>query len=429
MSVGLSEEKDNASSSWLEQVVQALNDLGGQATTGQICDQVSRIHPGPLPKSWQSIASLTIYQHSSDTKFFRGKEDLFEKVGKGEWALRDRQPEIEKPLLLQQRKRSTQPGHLHSEPMDEVRSILRTIKEYREFKEPSWPSWKEYVSELFHILGFSTRQVDSRLVTLYRMGSSYPPCAASLFVQPAENFTQMVTGLPWESHLFYAAQYHHAKWGILTNGLSIEVMDFSITNSPPPTRWMEFDKIIQAENVDAFLPIYQAFCEIRDQGPQADVAVPRSRQDQQLTRSHRLRMEFWQQLLRKARARTDLHATISPSSGNWISTGAGKTGLSYGYVVRLNEAQVELYIDHHDKEWNKTVFNALLRSKREIEQRFGAPLDWQALPNKRASRICYVIPEYGLIDEDHWSDLQDRMIDLMIKLDEAFRPCIEANFG
>jgi len=54
------------------------------------------------------------------------------------------------------------------------------------------------------------------------------------------------------------------------------------------------------------------------------------------------------------------------------------------------------------------VFNTFLQHKSEIEQIFGEPLDWQLLPDKRASRIRYLISGYGLIDQDHWDELQDK---------------------
>jgi len=57
---------------------------------------------------------------------------------------------------------------------------------------------------------------------------------------------------------------------------------------------------------------------------------------------------------------------------------------------------------------NKMVFNTFLQHKSEIEQIFGEPLDWQLLPDKRASRIRYLISGYGLIDQDHWDELQDK---------------------
>jgi hypothetical protein len=117
---------------------------------------------------------------------------------------------------------------------------------------------------------------------------------------------------------------------------------------------------------------------------------------------------------------TEIHAKIRPGIENWISAGAGKTGLSYGYVLRMNNAQVELYIDRGDGTWNKRVFDTLYRQKEAIENIFGAPLDWQRLDDKRGCRVRYLLDGYGLQDKEHWPELQDSLIDAMIRLEKAF---------
>jgi hypothetical protein len=45
--------------------------------------------------------------------------------------------------------------------------------------------------------------------------------------------------------------------------------------------------------------------------------------------------------------------------------------------------------------------------------------------DQRYSRIFYLISGYGLKDEDYWSELQDLMIEAMIRLEKAFRPFID----
>ena len=75
----------------------------------------------------------------------------------------------------------------------------------------------------------------------------------------------------------------------------------------------------------------------------------------------------------------------------------------------------------HVKIDNKNTFYAFAQRKTKIEQIFGEPLDCQLLPEKRASRIRYVISSYGLNEQDHWNELQVMLIDAMIRLEEAFR--------
>ena len=146
-----------------------------------------------------------------------------------------------------------------------------------------------------------------------------------------------------------------------------------------------------------------------------------------LAERYAIRERFWKQLLVAASTKTRLHANISPSQQGWIATGAGKQGLRYDYVVRQNDADVELYIDRgKDTEAeNKVIFDRLAQSKEAIEADFGAPLEWQRLEGKRACRIKKDIDLGGYRDEEKWPQIHDAMIDAMIRLEKALKPHIE----
>ena len=75
---------------------------------------------------------------------------------------------------------------------------------------------------------------------------------------------------------------------------------------------------------------------------------------------------------------------------------------------------------------NEEIFDRLKLSQAEIEDAFGEPLEWQRLDGKRA---CRVVKRFSLggyqDDEERWSDIQDPMIDGMIRLEAALRPHID----
>ncbi|NLG50994.1 MAG: DUF4268 domain-containing protein [Chloroflexi bacterium] len=147
----------------------------------------------------------------------------------------------------------------------------------------------------------------------------------------------------------------------------------------------------------------------------------------ELAERYIIRERFWATLLERARTKTKLHANISPSRYSWISTGAGKSGLSFSYVVRQHDAQVELYIDRGkdaDRE-NKAIFDELAKAKAEIEAAFGGPLEWERLDGKRACRISFKFEGGGYRDDDMWLGIQDSMIDAMVRLEKALRPHID----
>lgn len=138
---------------------------------------------------------------------------------------------------------------------------------------------------------------------------------------------------------------------------------------------------------------------------------------------HNKRLEFWTQLLAKSKERTKLHANISPGKENWIGTGAGKSGLSYNYVVTMSWGAVELYIDRgkDTEEINKQIFDALRAKKDEIESEFGESLNWDSREGVRMCRIRWTCSDTGLKDEEKWDYLQNKMIDAMIRLEKALK--------
>ena len=75
---------------WVEDVVQALRQLGGRASLGEIYKSVREIREAEgrgITKQYEATIRRTIEDHSSDSDNFRSV-DLFEKLGRGTWALR-----------------------------------------------------------------------------------------------------------------------------------------------------------------------------------------------------------------------------------------------------------------------------------------------------------------------------------------------------
>jgi len=161
-------------------------------------------------------------------------------------------------------------------------------------------------------------------------------------------------------------------------------------------------------------------------GPSEDMrAVEKTKEG--LAAREALFLAFWEQLLRKANARTKLHTSVSPGRDYWIGTSAGRSGLGLNYAVRQHDAGVELYIyrGKGTKEENKAIFDSLARSKEDIDSAFGEPLDWQRLNARDACRIEKRLEVGGYLDKDKWPQIRDAMIDAMIRLEKALRPHID----
>ena len=144
----------------------------------------------------------------------------------------------------------------------------------------------------------------------------------------------------------------------------------------------------------------------------------------ELAERHHIRRDFWESLLERAKQRTRLHLNITASTDNWISTGAGKAGLVYNYVILQHSGRVELSIDTGATEENKAIYDRLLAKRERIEEAFGQELDWDHVEGRRSCYIRYHLEAGGYRDEEEWAAIQDAMIEAMIRLEEALRPHI-----
>lgn len=133
-------------------------------------------------------------------------------------------------------------------------------------------------------------------------------------------------------------------------------------------------------------------------------------------------LAFWTSLLDRSKGKTELFSSISPGRQNWISMGAGKSGLVFAYVFAKNVVQLEFYIDTISKDQNKAIFDALHSLKDQIETEFGEELGWQRLDQRRACRIRYEVgPRDVLDDPEAWPESQDKMINAMIRFAQLFK--------
>jgi len=248
--------------SWVEDIIQALTNLGGQATLTEIYKEIEHIRKEPLPNHWRANVRERIETHSSDSQNFKGK-DLFRKVDRGTWALR-----IQEKLNLPQAQTKEivdQQYQAYSIPdsFETIANVFRTIKEYRDYSDPYSSSWNEYVLELFHILGFNTEELAPRLILLKDMGANDPFKTIVGILQLADNFEEIIPGLDWESYLFFAANYYQAEWGLLTNGIQLKVLNYQNGGNQLTYFCPDLDGIIVGGKLDSFLPIFKVFSFIK----------------------------------------------------------------------------------------------------------------------------------------------------------------------
>jgi hypothetical protein len=146
-----------------------------------------------------------------------------------------------------------------------------------------------------------------------------------------------------------------------------------------------------------------------------------------LSEGQALRHRFWIELLRRAEGKTKLREHVLPGHSNTLSAGAGKSGLQFKYDIAKDEAWVALCIDcgRNGKEETKAIFDHLQSSKKEIERDFGGPLVWWHKEGRRRCDIQSRIKSLGYLNQAEWGEIQDALIEAMVRLEKAAKPQID----
>ena len=76
---------------WLDDVKQALSNLGGEASLHEIYKETLSIRAVPVTENAEAIIRRTLQEHCPETGTYHGGESAFRSVeglGEGRWALR-----------------------------------------------------------------------------------------------------------------------------------------------------------------------------------------------------------------------------------------------------------------------------------------------------------------------------------------------------
>ena len=137
-------------------------------------------------------------------------------------------------------------------------------------------------------------------------------------------------------------------------------------------------------------------------------------------RRQEMRRAFWARTLEELRSRNIArYANISPSKDHWLTSATGVSGCGFNLIFLKSEARVELYLARAEADENKWIYDRLERKRQEIEERFGAELQWQRLDDKKASRISHSQPFDGF-DDENWPTMIEWLCKHIDKLEEAF---------
>jgi hypothetical protein len=261
---------------WVEDIIQALKNLGGHGTLNQIYDEVVQIRTEELPSTYKSSVRDKLESYSSDSALYKGL-DIFKKIDKGVWGLRDININFEETLIQKNKLNKSIHKNQKMMEMDEYQHIFKTILDYRSYSDPEQPGWHDYIEELFNILGYTLEPLMSNEILWNKLRGqglysffNLPPDEPKLWLMnligdqkypkalvgialPADDFEYFIPGFRWVGHLSFSARAIKIKWIILTNGLIIKI--WSVQNLKI---WQvyEIEKIIRSENIQEFKSLY-----------------------------------------------------------------------------------------------------------------------------------------------------------------------------
>jgi hypothetical protein len=140
--------------------------------------------------------------------------------------------------------------------------------------------------------------------------------------------------------------------------------------------------------------------------------------------------DFFQKLIDELREEYKFTGARIAQLQNWYSFASGFSNISYGAnFPQGGKARVEIYFDQGDAQSNKQLFDHLNAMHSEIEQKFGSPLEWERLDNRRGSRIA--IYRTGTIDDSpsELEGIREWMIEKLLQFKKIFTPELNDYFS
>ncbi len=141
----------------------------------------------------------------------------------------------------------------------------------------------------------------------------------------------------------------------------------------------------------------------------------------ELKKFQKLRLEYWALCLKAFQdSSCNLYDNISPGKDNWLSAGSGLLSCPYRLIFGKKELRVEIGFDRSLAEENKFVFDFLYDHKKEVEERFGKPLEWRRSDENKSSKIQLSCDMDGY-DKDRWQECIAWHLECMTKLESVLR--------
>ena len=141
-----------------------------------------------------------------------------------------------------------------------------------------------------------------------------------------------------------------------------------------------------------------------------------------------LYQRFWAPVLQDLRRATPDSHVPALAPRNWVPLpcGLGRTGYAIAFASD-KRLRAELYVDAKTHDLQRGLWAHFVGSRMQIEARFGRPLVWEELPDRRASRIATYYPgDAEITNERDWPRYRSWAVDSYVRLRTAIEPLLHA---
>ncbi len=144
-----------------------------------------------------------------------------------------------------------------------------------------------------------------------------------------------------------------------------------------------------------------------------------------LSVSGNIRVAYWSAFAQFLKEKQSTFRMARTNKETWFTFAMGRSGFHINAIVNIEKQRVgvELYTGVDP---SKTGFRALLADKEIIEREFGAPLEWQELPGKKAWRIAIYRNDVDPADSSQYGSLHAWTLDKMERFRKVFTARVRA---
>lgn len=139
-----------------------------------------------------------------------------------------------------------------------------------------------------------------------------------------------------------------------------------------------------------------------------------------LSGKQQLYRAFWTRWIERLRAdRPQWSRATRPPRDSWFSMTTGVADSTYYTSFTKRGLSSELVFESPDADVNTARFQRLHARRGEMETAYEGVLDWQALPDRKATRIAEYLPDAEVSTEQAWDSYIEWLLDRQARLRRA----------